>query len=84
MDNSTAHSGFPGQVMMEIEIVFDPEHHAESRCGYCWTAHYSHRPQDFGRGTTPYMAVLDLINNYNTTDAEHALTQRRAQEASLS
>lgn len=33
-----------------------------------WNAHYDDEEGPNGEGSTPYMAILDLINNYNPTE----------------
>lgn len=52
------------QDVLEIKITrnsYDPQH-------YKYIAYYENNGEKLGKGSTPYMAVLDLINNHNTTE----------------
>lgn len=52
-----------------------------SRSRFEFTANYVGDEIDWGEGSTPYMALLDLINNYNPTVKCDDLAKQRAQAA---
>jgi hypothetical protein len=55
-------------VVMGIEVIDETKAGDMRRGTFDFTANYSHLPEDFGQGSTPYMAILDLINNVNPTE----------------
>jgi hypothetical protein len=57
---------WPGEKVLDIEVIQDCAD-LDRRSKFQWTAHYKHAPNDFGQGSTPHMAILDLISNYNAT-----------------
>lgn len=66
----------PPKGVLNIEVL-----HKDPRSKFEFTANYVGDEIDWGEGSTPYMALLDLINNYNPTVKCDDLTKRRAQAA---
>ena len=49
-----------------VEHVYPPI----PRSSFDWSAHYDDEEGPTGTGSTPYMAILDLINNANPTERQ--------------